>query len=355
MRAAGRRDASSSPPPGSAAATATTPPAPTSVMGGAVTGFTKALAREREGALVKAVDFAAPSRKTAALADLLIEETLRDPGAVEVGHADELRWTVGLVERPAQARPGPPPPRSATTCSSSPAPPAASSRRSPPTSPPRSRRHLPPARPRRRARPRRPRPRALRRRPRRAQARAGRALQASAARSPRPSSSSASWRGIERARAALDAMQAIERRRRHGALAPGRPHRRRSRSAPPSRRCASTAASTCCCTAPGWRSATSCRTSRRREYDLVFDVKADGWFNLLRALRRRRRSAPRSPSARSPGASATRGQTDYSAANDLLCKSISNLRRTGRHARHRDRLDGVGGASAWPPAARSRR
>ena len=47
-----------------------------------------------------------PDRKTTALADLLIEETLRDPGAVEVGHADDLRWTVGLVERPAQARPG---------------------------------------------------------------------------------------------------------------------------------------------------------------------------------------------------------------------------------------------------------
>ena len=38
-------------------------------MGGAVTGFTKALARERADALVKAVDFA-PSRKTAALADV---------------------------------------------------------------------------------------------------------------------------------------------------------------------------------------------------------------------------------------------------------------------------------------------
>ena len=71
----------------------------TSVMGGAVAGFTKALARERDEALVKVVDFA-PSRKTAALAELLLDETLRDPGAVEVGHADELRWTVGLAERP---------------------------------------------------------------------------------------------------------------------------------------------------------------------------------------------------------------------------------------------------------------
>ena len=72
----------------------------TSVLGGAVTGFTKALARERAEALVKAVDLA-PSRRTAALADLLVDETLHDPGAVEIGHADDLRWTVGLVEEPA--------------------------------------------------------------------------------------------------------------------------------------------------------------------------------------------------------------------------------------------------------------
>jgi NAD(P)-dependent dehydrogenase (short-subunit alcohol dehydrogenase family) len=70
------------------------------VLGGAVTGFTKALARERTDTLIKAVDFE-PGRKTAAPADLLIEETLRDPGAVEIGHADGLRWTVGLLEEPA--------------------------------------------------------------------------------------------------------------------------------------------------------------------------------------------------------------------------------------------------------------
>ncbi|GII05555.1 type I polyketide synthase [Planobispora takensis] len=68
-------------------------------LGGAVTGFTKAYARELPGTLVKAVDFPA-GRRTAALADALIEETLRDPGCVEVGHADGLRWTVGLAERP---------------------------------------------------------------------------------------------------------------------------------------------------------------------------------------------------------------------------------------------------------------
>ncbi|MGA8046221.1 MAG: SDR family NAD(P)-dependent oxidoreductase, partial [Dermatophilaceae bacterium] len=71
----------------------------TSPMGGAVTGFTKSYKKERPDALVKAVDLAA-SRKTAALADLLVEETLRDPGVVEVGRGDDARWGVAFVERP---------------------------------------------------------------------------------------------------------------------------------------------------------------------------------------------------------------------------------------------------------------
>ena len=76
----------------------------TSVLGGAVSGFSKALAREREDVLVKVVDFAA-SRKKAALADILIEETLLDPGAVEIGHADDLRWSVALLERDVEPDP----------------------------------------------------------------------------------------------------------------------------------------------------------------------------------------------------------------------------------------------------------
>ncbi|MGF1469143.1 MAG: SDR family NAD(P)-dependent oxidoreductase [Sandaracinaceae bacterium] len=71
-------------------------------MGGAVSGFAKTLKRERADALVKVVDFAG-NRKTAALADHLIEETLRDPGIVEVGYPDDDsgRWGIGLVEREA--------------------------------------------------------------------------------------------------------------------------------------------------------------------------------------------------------------------------------------------------------------
>jgi NAD(P)-dependent dehydrogenase (short-subunit alcohol dehydrogenase family) len=69
-------------------------------LGGAVAGFTKTYKRERMDALVKAVDFEA-ERRPSEVADILIEETLRDPGAVEIGYKDGLRWTVGLQEQPA--------------------------------------------------------------------------------------------------------------------------------------------------------------------------------------------------------------------------------------------------------------
>ncbi|MFZ2487487.1 MAG: SDR family NAD(P)-dependent oxidoreductase, partial [Anaerolineae bacterium] len=76
-------------------------------MGGAVVGFTKAYNMEQSmrdegrGIVVKAVDFE-PSRKTAEPADTLIAETLSDPGIVEVGYRDGLRYTVTLVEKPAR-------------------------------------------------------------------------------------------------------------------------------------------------------------------------------------------------------------------------------------------------------------
>jgi NAD(P)-dependent dehydrogenase (short-subunit alcohol dehydrogenase family) len=74
-------------------------------LGGAVTGFAKAFARERPDALVKAVDVG-PEDGPDDVADLLVAETLHDPGAVEIGHADGLRWTVTLDERPAAGEPG---------------------------------------------------------------------------------------------------------------------------------------------------------------------------------------------------------------------------------------------------------
>ncbi len=68
-------------------------------LGGPVVGFTKTYKRERDKALVKAVDFG-PTHKAAEVADALLEETLRDPGVVEVGRKSGKRWSVGLQEQP---------------------------------------------------------------------------------------------------------------------------------------------------------------------------------------------------------------------------------------------------------------
>jgi len=68
-------------------------------LGGAVSGFTKAYKREQRDALVKAIDFE-QTKKNTELADLLIDETLNDPGIVEVGYKNGKRWTIGFEEKP---------------------------------------------------------------------------------------------------------------------------------------------------------------------------------------------------------------------------------------------------------------
>ncbi len=69
-------------------------------LGGAVVGMTKSYKRERGDVLVKAVDFelGCGARDTARV---LLDETLRDPGTVEVGYKETERWAVGLREQPA--------------------------------------------------------------------------------------------------------------------------------------------------------------------------------------------------------------------------------------------------------------
>ena len=80
----------------------------------------------------------------------------------------------------------------------------------------------------------------------------------------------------------------------------------------------------------------------QREFDLVFDVKCDGWFNLLHGLGDLELGAAVVFSSIA-GRFGNGGQTDYSAANDLLCKSVSSFRTTRPgDAWHRHRLDGVG-------------
>ncbi|MCC7162636.1 MAG: SDR family NAD(P)-dependent oxidoreductase [Anaerolineae bacterium] len=71
----------------------------TAPLGGAVTGFTKAYKRERANVHVKAVDFAITSAADEC-AQALFDETLADPGVVEVGYYDNRRYSITLVETP---------------------------------------------------------------------------------------------------------------------------------------------------------------------------------------------------------------------------------------------------------------
>ena len=230
----------------------------TSVLGGAVTGFTKALSRERPDALVKAVDFA-PSRKTAALADVL----LRGDAARSGRRRGRLRRRPALVGRPGRAA------RRARRGA------RAHRRHGVPRDGRRGQhrvrdhrrpgcgvgRHLPPARPRTRARSRRSRPGPVHDRSRRPQARACR---------PHPRARRASDAQARRARAGADRAgprgagrdRGDPGRRRQRPLAPGRPDRRAAgvrrggggaRGQRPHRRAAALRRA--------WRSATSSPTS----------------------------------------------------------------------------------------------
>jgi len=67
-------------------------------VSGAVSGFTKAISLERPEQFAKVVDFQA-DEKPSLEAARLIEETLRDPGIVEVGYEGDHRYSVALVER----------------------------------------------------------------------------------------------------------------------------------------------------------------------------------------------------------------------------------------------------------------
>jgi len=62
-------------------------------LGGAVTGFTKTYKREKAEATVKVVDFEVDCR-AAAVAERLIAETVSDPGACEIGYTGDDRWAI---------------------------------------------------------------------------------------------------------------------------------------------------------------------------------------------------------------------------------------------------------------------
>ena len=71
-----------------------------SAMAGAVSGFTKALARERPAAMVKVLDVEIDA-EPGDVAGALVDETLRDAGVVEIGRRGAVRLAIGLEERPA--------------------------------------------------------------------------------------------------------------------------------------------------------------------------------------------------------------------------------------------------------------
>ena len=66
-------------------------------LSGAAAGFAKAIARERNNIFVKVVDFS-NNEKPASLANKLVEETLFDPAVMEVGWEEDQRFTLVLKD-----------------------------------------------------------------------------------------------------------------------------------------------------------------------------------------------------------------------------------------------------------------
>ncbi|KAA3624391.1 MAG: SDR family NAD(P)-dependent oxidoreductase, partial [Bacteroidetes bacterium] len=69
-----------------------------------------------------------------------------------------------------------------------------------------------------------------------------------------------------------------------------------------------------------------------QEFDLVFDVKADGWYNMLSTFGDYPIGATVVFSSIA-GRFGNGGQTDYSSANDFLCKSSSSFRSLRKETR----------------------
>jgi acyl transferase domain-containing protein/acyl carrier protein len=301
-----------------------------SVLGGAVTGFTKALSRERPQAHVKAVDFGSGSDATS-LAEILLAETLRDPGAVEIGYADDLRWSVALIEQVAEHDQGREPDRetvfmvtgaagsivSAIICDLAavtggtfhlldlvPAPDPADLDLS----------------------------RSSTDRDGLKDELAGRIRERGER--PTPKLVERELARIERARAALDAIDAIER-------SGGKAHWHQVDLTDAEQVSGAVAAVVqasgridVLLHCAGVEISHFLTDKRQREYDLVFDVKAHGWLNILAALEDVGPVQETGPDcaivfSSIAGRFGNGGQTDYSAANDLLCKSVSNMRRAG--------------------------
>lgn len=294
----------------------------TAPIGGAVTGFTKAYKRERPDATIKAVDFERTESQQQ-IAIHLLDETLRDPGPVEVGYKSGVRWEIKLEEQPASQESIPISEHSVfvvtgaagSIVSAITADLAAASGGTfylldlvpepDPTN--KDLQRLTTAR------------ESLKRDLfTRIQTRGERAT---------PALVEKELGHLERARAALDAIEAV-------AKAGGKAHYRSldlrdfasvSKVVEEVRKAHGRIDALI--HAAGMERSHFLPDKEPKEFDLVFDVKADGFFHLLRAVGDMPLGATVVFSSIA-GRFGNAGQTDYSAANDLLCKLTSSLRRT---------------------------
>ena len=303
----------------------------TAPAGGAVAGFTKAYAMEQdlregkgEGLTVKVVDFEG-STKAHEVAATLIDEALHDPGVIEVGQHAGLRYSVTLQEQPAQHG-GPGLQLSPTTVflvtgaaggitSEIVADLAGASHGvfyllDLAAQPARDDRHI-----------------ALFRQGRESLKAALIEEARGRGEKPTPVAIDKQIAGIERSEAALRAVEAVE-------AAGGVPHYY-SLDLRDAEACAAVMADVrtryghldVFVHAGGLLVDRTLPNKEPAQFDLVFDVKADGWFNLMRAAGDLPVGATVAFSSVA-GRFGNNGQTDYSAANDLLCKLTSNLLRT---------------------------
>jgi NAD(P)-dependent dehydrogenase (short-subunit alcohol dehydrogenase family) len=305
--------------------------------GGAVTGFTKAYAMEqalRSGAkpgapLVKAVDFETNAARDD-VAQRLVEETLRDPGVIEAGYHGGLRWSVSLEERPAQQggpglQLGPDKVFLVTGAaggitSAIVADLAAASRGvfyllDLAAAPARDDAHV-----------------ALFRQGRDTLKAALIAEAKARGEKATPAAIDRQIAAVERSEAALRAIEAVE-----AAGGTAHYHSLDLRDGPA---CAAVVDDIrrrygridVLIHAGGVLIDRTLPNKEPAQFDLVFDVKADGWFNLLSAAAGLPISATVAFSSVA-GRFGNNGQTDYSAGNDLLCKLTSSLHRTHPGAR----------------------
>jgi acyl transferase domain-containing protein/acyl carrier protein len=294
------------------------------VLGGAVSGFTKALAREREDATVKVVDVA-PDADPAMVAAALLAEVLRDPGVSEVGYADGLRYGIGLETRPV----APDPARRLTGDSVLVVTGAAGSIVSAIIADLAAGAgggtfhllDLTPA-------PDRDDPDLARFRADPDGLRTDLAARiGTSGERATPARVNRAMAAVERSRAALDAMLAVE-------AAGGTAHWHQvdltdggAVAAAIGDALEATGRIDALVHAGGLEISHLLPDKPDREYDLVFDVKADGLFHCLHAIG----DAPLGNLvvfSSIAGRFGNGGQTDYSAANDLLCKAVSSLRST---------------------------